>query len=197
MPYRYLLFYKPYQVLSQFRAPDAQKSTLKDYIPVKGVYPVGRLDYDSEGLMLLSDHGQLQHRLSHPRYGHPRTYWVQVEHLPAADALEHLRRGIMIQGKLTQPAQVRRLLQEPQLPARHPPIRVRKTVPTAWIEITLREGRNRQVRRMTAAVGHPTLRLVRVAIAHLQLASLSPGEWRFLTHREQASLLALFRAQSR
>ncbi|ASC72374.1 Ribosomal large subunit pseudouridine synthase E [Halomicronema hongdechloris C2206] len=195
MPYRYLLFYKPYHVLSQFRAPDSQRSTLQDYIPTKGVYPVGRLDYDSEGLMLLSDHGQLQHRLSHPRYGHPRTYWVQVEHLPGEAALEQLRRGVTVQGKLTQPAQVRRLFPEPRLPPRDPPIRVRKTVPTAWIEVTLGEGRNRQVRRMTAAVGHPTLRLVRVAIAHLQLAGLTPGEWRFLTDQEQASLLALMKRQ--
>lgn len=204
MPHRYLLFYKPYNVLSQFshtaspEPPSERKSdvsgssdrlTLKDFIPVPGVYPVGRLDRDSEGLMLLTNHGQIQHRLSDPRYGHPRTYWVQVERIPTDDALEQLRQGVEIKQYRTRPAQVQRLLEEPDFPPRDPPIRYRKTVPTAWIEITLTEGRNRQVRRMTAAVGHPTLRLVRVAIAHLRLQELQPGQWRELTTTEQQQLL--------
>lgn len=153
------------------------------------VYPVGRLDRDSEGLMLLTNHGRIQHQLSDPRYGHPRTYWVQVERIPTAAALEQLCQGVEIKQYRTRPAQVQRLLEDPDLPPRDPPIRYRKTVPTTWLEITLTEGRNRQVRRMTAAVGHPTLRLVRVAIAHLQLQGLQPGQWRELTTVEQQQLL--------
>lgn len=177
MRYHYILFNKPYGVVSQF---SGEGRTLRDYIPVKDVYPVGRLDHDSEGLLLLSDDGGFQHRLTDPKFEHPRTYWAQVERIPAADALERLRRGIMIQGYRTRPAQVRLLLAEPDLPARNLPVRFRKNVPTAWIELVLTEGRNRQVRRMTAAVGHPTLRLVRAAIGELQLANLQPGEWREL-----------------
>ena len=192
MPARYLLFYKPYDVLSQFtdseEEPPTQRSTLKDYIPVRGVYPVGRLDRDSEGLLLLTDDGPLQHRLSDPRFGHSRTYWVQVERIPDPEALKRLESGISIQGYRTKPAQVQLLPEEPNLPPRHPPIRFRKNVPTAWLEMTLTEGRNRQVRRMTAAVGFPTLRLVRVAIAHLRLEGLEPGQWRDLTAAELQQL---------
>ncbi len=188
--YKYLLFYKPYDVLSQFTDSQGDRATLKDFIPVPNVYPVGRLDRDSEGLMLLTNHGQLQHRLSDPQYGHPRTYWVQVERIPDATAIANLCQGIAIQGQRTRPAQVRLLPTEPHLPERTPPIRYRKSVPTCWLEMVLQEGRNRQVRRMTAAVGHPTLRLVRVAIGSLQLQDLAPGEWRSLTAAEQAQLLA-------
>ncbi len=183
----YLLFHKPYGVLSQFTDASG-RATLKDYVAVPNVYPVGRLDYDSEGLLLLTNDGRLQHLLSDRRYHHPRTYLVQVEHLPTLDALAQLRQGVRVQDYTTRPAQVRLLDEEPDLPPRHPPVRFRKTVPTAWLELTLTEGRNRQVRRMTAAVGYPTLRLVRVAIAHLHLADLAPGEWRNLTDAELASL---------
>ncbi len=195
-PYRYLLFYKPYGVLSQFTddsPPQTPRSTLKDFIPIAGVYPVGRLDYDSEGLMLLTDHGQVQHRLSDPRFHHPRTYWAQVERIPDQAALEQLSQGVKIQDYRTRPAQVRLLPAEPNLPERNPPIRFRKQVPTAWIELILTEGRNRQVRKMTAAVGFPTLRLVRMAIGHLRLEGLQPGQWRDLTATEIKPLLALLR----
>lgn len=201
--YRYLLFYKPYNVLSQFsdaensaqpaEAEISKRSTLKDFISVPDVYPVGRLDQDSEGLMLLTNHGQLQHRLSDPKFQHTKTYWVQVDRIPTDDAIKQLRRGVTIQNYHTRPAQVQRLIEEPDLPPRDPPIRFRKNVPTAWIEIVLTEGRNRQVRRMTAAVGFPTLRLVRVAIEDLHLSGLMPGQWRDLTDQEIKSLLRILR----
>ncbi|HIK39369.1 pseudouridine synthase [Thermoleptolyngbya sp. M55_K2018_002] len=197
MPHRYLLFYKPYDVLTQFRQPRELPDpapayrTLKDYIPVPGVYPVGRLDRDSEGLLLLTSDGRLQHVLTDPKFQHPRTYWVQVERSPDEAALQQLRQGVVIQNYRTRPAKAQILPQEPDLPPRDPPIRFRKTVPTAWLELTLTEGRNRQVRRMTAAVGFPTLRLVRVAIAHLRLDGLQPGQWRDLTPDELAELARL------
>jgi 23S rRNA pseudouridine2457 synthase len=182
---RHILFYKPYGVLCQFTddsPPEKQRLTLKDFIPVPAVYPVGRLDWDSEGLMLLTNDGQLQHRLSNPKFEHPRTYWVQVERIPDVAALKHLREGVTIQNYQTRPAKVQLLPAEPSLPPRHPPIRYRKNVPTAWLEMTLTEGKNRQVRRMTATVGFPTLRLVRVAIgANLSLKGLEPGQWRELS----------------
>jgi 23S rRNA pseudouridine2457 synthase len=211
--YRYLAFYKPYNVLCQFTAesdqgkaaqncdrsnpdaaettttdPPALRPTLKDYIPVPDVYPVGRLDQDSEGLLLLTNDGQFQHRLINPKFQHPRTYWVQVERIPDAAALQQLRQGITLQGYQTRPAQVQLLDAEPALPPRDPPIRFRKNVPTAWLEITLTEGRNRQVRRMTANVGFPTLRLVRVAIASFHLTDLTPGDWRDVLPHELAML---------
>jgi len=182
--YRYIIFYKPYGVLSQFTKDAPTHITLKDYIDVPDVYPVGRLDWDSEGLLLLTNNGQLQHRLAHPRFGHKRTYWVQVERIPDADAIKRLQTGVEIQDYRTQPAEIRLLSEEPQLPERTPPIRFRKNVPTAWLEMTLTEGKNRQVRRMTAAVGFPTLRLVRVSIGHLQLDDLQLGQWRDLTASE-------------
>ncbi len=189
--YRYILFYKPYGVLSQFtdNNGETQRRTLKDYIPVPSVYPVGRLDWDSEGLMLLTNHGQLQHRLSNPQFGHKRTYWVEVERIPDAAALIELQEGVIIETYRTRPALVQLLTAQPPLPPRQPPIRFRKNVPTAWLEMTLTEGRNRQVRRMTAKVGFPTLRLVRIAIAHLGLGELQPGQWRELTPEEVKLML--------
>jgi len=185
LPFRYILFNKPYGVVTQFSGAG---QTLRDYIDVKDVYPVGRLDHDSEGLLLLTDDGALQHRLTAPKFAHPRTYWVQVEGEPEDDALSHLTEGVIVQGIPTRPAEVKLLAKEPLLAPRNPPIRFRKTVPTAWIEITLTEGRNRQVRRMTAAVGHPTLRLVRIALGNLRLEGLQPGEWRNLSEAEVALL---------
>jgi 23S rRNA pseudouridine2457 synthase len=184
MTNRYLIFHKPYGVLSQFTQETPKHSTLKDYIPIPDVYAVGRLDWDSEGLLLLTNDGQLQHRLSHPRFGHQRTYWVQVERIPDTEAIHRLQTGVEIQDYRTRPAQVKLLLAEPAVSERNPPIRFRKNIPTAWLEMTLTEGKNRQVRRMTAAVGFPTLRLIRVSIAHLQLDGLQPGVWRDLTPPE-------------
>ncbi|MBW4468276.1 MAG: pseudouridine synthase [Pegethrix bostrychoides GSE-TBD4-15B] len=189
MPDQYLLFHKPYNVLSQFgQQADSPARSLKDFIDVPEVYPVGRLDRDSEGLLLLTNNGRLQHRLSDPKFRHPRTYWVQVEQMPTAVALQQLREGVVIQTYRSRPAEVKRL-DEPDLPPRDPPIRYRKQIPTAWIELTLREGKNRQVRRMTAAVGFPTLRLVRVAIGTLRLGQLRPGDWRDLTAAELKMLV--------
>ncbi|MEO0868562.1 MAG: pseudouridine synthase [Cyanobacteria bacterium J06642_11] len=193
MAYRYLIFYKPYDVLSQFT--DAERTTLKSFISVPGVYPVGRLDRDSEGLLLLTDDGPLQHRLCHPRFRHPRTYWVQVERIPDQASLAQLRQGINIRDYKTLPAQVELLNEPPPLPSRIPPIRFRKQVPTAWLQLTLREGKNRQVRRMTAAVGFPTLRLVRISIGQLQLGDLQAGQWRYLTPTEQRNLHQLVASQ--
>lgn len=186
MPYRYILFYKPYDVLTQFtdNSGETKRRTLKDYIPIPDVYAVGRLDRDSEGLLLLTDDGQMQHRLSDPKFAHPRTYWVQVEGIPDADAIAALQTGVTIQDYRTRSTKVQLLSTEPALPPREPPIRFRKSIPTAWLEMTLTEGRNRQVRRMTAAVGFPTLRLVRSAIGNLSLEALKPGEWRELTQAD-------------
>ncbi|MEM1281236.1 MAG: pseudouridine synthase [Cyanobacteria bacterium P01_H01_bin.152] len=183
------MFYKPYDVLSQFTDSQGDRATLKAFIPVRDIYPVGRLDRDSEGLLLLTNHGQLQHRLSNPKYGHPRTYWVQVERIPSAEVIAQLCQGVVIQGQRTRPAQVQLLPRDLDLPPRDPPIRYRKSVPTCWLEMVLTEGRNRQIRRMTAAVGHPTLRLVRRAIGSLALTGLAPGEWRSLATAEVQQLL--------
>jgi 23S rRNA pseudouridine2457 synthase len=185
LAHHYIVFHKPFGVLCQF---SGDGRTLKDYIPVPDVYSVGRLDRDSEGLLFLTSDSKLQHRLTDPRFGHPRTYWVQIEGSPSESVLRKLANGVVIQGYRTRPAEVRRLQERPRFPPRDPPIRFRKTVPTAWIEITLREGRNRQVRRMTAAVGHPTLRLVRVGIGPLRLEKLQPGEWREITAPELKEL---------
>ncbi|MEI6444672.1 MAG: rRNA large subunit pseudouridine synthase E [Nostocales cyanobacterium ELA583] len=185
---RYIIFHKPYGVLSQFTQESPKHITLKEYIDVPDVYPVGRLDWDSEGLLLLTNDGQLQHRLAHPRFGHQRTYWAQVERIPDIDAIYKLQNGVEIQDYRTRPAQVRLLLEEPSVVQRIPPIRFRKSIPTAWLEMTLTEGKNRQVRRMTATVGFPTLRLIRVSIANIQLHDLAPGQWRELTSLEVTRL---------
>jgi 23S rRNA pseudouridine2457 synthase len=186
---RYLALFKPYDVLCQFTAA-AGRATLKDHLNVPGVYPVGRLDRDSEGLLLLTDDGRLAHRLTDPRFEHPRTYLVQVERVPDPAALEALRRGVVLADGPTRPAEIELLEAAPSLPDRPVPIRFRKNVPTAWLRLTVREGRNRQVRRMTAAVGFPTLRLVRVAIGPIELGELAPGQWRSLTEQERTLLKA-------
>jgi 23S rRNA pseudouridine2457 synthase len=185
-----IALFKPYDVLSQFTDADG-RATLKAFVPIPGIYPVGRLDRDSEGLLLLTDDGPMAHRLTDPRYEHPRTYLVQVERVPVADALENLRRGVILGDGPTRPAEVESLPEPPELPERPVPIRFRKNVPTAWLRLTLREGRNRQVRRMTAAVGHPTLRLVRIAIGPITLGELAPGEWRELSDPERDALRAV------
>ncbi|EDY38856.1 ribosomal large subunit pseudouridine synthase E [Cyanobium sp. PCC 7001] len=194
-----LLFHKPYGVLSQFTPePGSRWRCLADFIAVPGVYAAGRLDADSEGLLLLTANGRLQQRLTDPAFGHWRTYWVQVEGEAGQrpEALQQLRQGVVIQGRLTRPALVR-CLSDPKLPERDPPIRQRATIPVSWLELQLQEGRNRQVRRMTARVGLPTLRLIRVAIdlmdgeAPLSLSGLKPGDWRRVSHREEHRLARL------
>ena len=186
---RTLILHKPYRVLTSFTDPENQgRATVGDFVPVSGVYAAGRLDYDSEGLLLLTSDGKLAHRITHPRYKLPKVYLAQVENIPDQRALAQLRRGVMVKGKTTRPAKVELLPTEPDTFPRQPPIRYRKNVPTAWLKITLREGRKRQVRRMTAAVGHPTLRLIRVAIGPLSLGSLAPGQWRDLTPVELKNL---------
>lgn len=169
-----LALHKPYGVLSQFTDGDG-RATLADFVDVPGVYPCGRLDRDSEGLLLLTDDGGLQHRLSHPRFGKEKGYWVLVERVPDAAALEKLRAGVSIKGGRTRPARVR-LIEPPPVEPRDPPVRTRKTVVDQWLELWISEGMNRQVRRMTAAVGHPTLRLVRFAIGEHRLGDLARGQ---------------------
>ena len=189
--------HKPYGVLIQFTPdPGSRWRSLAEFVPIPEVYAAGRLDADSEGLLLLTDQGRLQQRLTDPRFGHWRSYWVQVEGVPDVHQLERLRAGIEIQGQRTLPARVRWLQgdQQPSLPERDPPVRFRARIPTSWLELSLREGRNRQVRRMTAAVGLPTLRLVRCRIdlmdggAALDLTDLPQGHWRSVSAGEQKRL---------
>ena len=174
---RLVLFNKPYGVLSQF-TPEGRWRALDEFIPVKGVYVAGRLDADSEGLLLLTDDGALQHRIASPRHKLPKTYWAQVEGLPDEAALARLRGGVEIGDHRTLPCRARRIDEPANLWPRDPPIRFRQAIPTSWIELELREGKNRQVRRMCAAVGFPVLRLVRAAIGAMTVADLAPGAWR-------------------
>jgi 23S rRNA pseudouridine2457 synthase len=168
---------KPFGVISKF-SPEPGKRTLADYVPIQGVYPAGRLDTDSEGLLLLTDDGALQARIANPRHKLAKTYWAQVEGLPTDEAIAALRAGVDLGDFVAKPAGARRIEEPPGLWPRDPPIRYRAKIPTAWLELTLREGKNRQVRRMTARVGFPTLRLVRAAIGNVGLTGLAPGEWR-------------------
>jgi 23S rRNA pseudouridine2457 synthase len=172
-------FNKPYGVLSQF-TPEGRWRGLKDFIDLPGVYVAGRLDADSEGLLLLTNDGKLQARISDPRFKLEKTYWVQVEGLPDEDALQALRRGVQLNDGMTRPARARAMEAPPALWEREPPIRVRQSTPTSWLELVIAEGRNRQVRRMTAAVGLPTLRLIRAAIGPYTLDGLAPGQYRQL-----------------
>jgi len=194
--YTYILFYKPYNVLCQFTddSPHAsERETLKKYIDIPDIYSVGRLDLDSEGLLLLTDNPRVKHRLCDPSFAHPRIYWVQVENIPSSDSLKQLENGVTIKGKKTTKAIALKLENEPKLPPRNPPIRYRKNIPTSWIELTLTEGRNRQVRKMTASINHPTLRLVRKAIAltpqiQLTIDNLDFGQIRELTPQERQAI---------
>ncbi|OUR66403.1 pseudouridine synthase [Bermanella sp. 47_1433_sub80_T6] len=174
-----ILFNKPFQVLSQFTDDNSDKKTLAQYIQLPNVYAAGRLDYDSEGLLLLTDDGQLQHRIAHPKHKSAKTYWAQVEGIPSQQAIDSLCKGVTLKDGITLPAKVRSI-DEPKLWDRTPPIRQRANIPTSWLEIQITEGRNRQVRRMTAAIGHPTLRLVRASVGEWQLAELKPGECKVL-----------------
>jgi len=172
-----ILFNKPYGVLCQFTDEGSGRPTLADFVRVPGVYPAGRLDLDSEGLLLLTDDGRLQARIADPRYKLPKSYLVQVEGDVAEAALASLRQGVRLKDGMTRPAEAERIA-APALWPRDPPVRFRKTVPDCWIRLTIHEGRNRQVRRMTAAIGHPTLRLVRWSIGDWTLDGVAPGEWR-------------------
>lgn len=182
-----LIVCKPYKVMCTF-TDESGRQTLADFVPVPDVYAAGRLDYDSEGLLLLTSDGGLAHRITHPRYKLPKVYLAQVENIPTMAALKQLEQGVLVKGEKTLPAQAELLPEPPAIFPRSEPIRERKSIPTAWLKLTLQEGKKRQVRRMTAAVGHPTLRLVRVAIGPLSLGNLQPGEWRFLTLAELENL---------
>ncbi|WP_229725046.1 pseudouridine synthase [Hymenobacter baengnokdamensis] len=195
---RYVLLNKPFEVLTQF-TDEQGRATLKDFVAVPNVYPVGRLDFDSEGLLLLTDDKQLQHRLSDPRYKVPKTYWAQVEGRPTEAALQQLREGVQIKEGFTLPAEARQLPEQEttDLWPRNPPIRYRASIPTSWLEITISQGMNRQVRKMCAAVGLPCLRLVRQALGDLRLYDLQPGTWRELTDEEAQALRGLAGVGSR
>jgi len=180
-----IAFNKPYGVISQFTPDGSPNRTLAEFGFPKNVYPIGRLDADSEGLLLLSEEPELNQRLLHPKHAHEREYWVQVERIPTAETLNNLGRGVIVQGRKTLPSRAWMLEPQPDVPPREPPIRVRKTVPDCWIGLELIEGKNRQVRRMTAAVGHPTLRLLRVRIGSFTMGGIEPGKWKALSPAER------------
>ncbi len=190
-----IAFNKPCGVLSRFTPDGSSNRTLAEFGFPKDVYPLGRLDADSEGLLLLTDEAQLNQALLHPRHAHRREYWAQVERIPSPDALLKLGEGTAIQARQTLPCRAWMLEPQPEVPPRNPPVRFRKTVPTRWIGLELTEGKNRQVRRMTAAIGHPTLRLMRVRIGRFELRDLAPGAWRILTAAERRLVLAARTAQ--
>jgi len=182
---RLIAFNKPFGVLSQFTDADGRE-TLADYIDIAGIYPAGRLDRDSEGLLLLTDDGRLQQRIADPKFNKWKTYYVEVEKVPDEQSLQQLRQGVTLKDGMTKPAHVK-IIDTPELWPRNPPVRFRKNIPTAWLELSISEGRNRQVRRMTAAVGYPTLRLVRMQIDNWKLGNLQPGQWRELKLQKQGS----------
>jgi 23S rRNA pseudouridine2457 synthase len=185
-----IAFHKPYGVLSQFTSDGSPNATLAGFNFPPHVYPLGRLDADSEGLLLLSDEPGLNTKLLHPTEGHRRIYWAQVERIPNADALLRLAAGVVVQGRQALPARAWILEPQPNVPPRTPPIRFRKTVPDCWIGIEMMEGKNRQVRRMTAGIGHPTLRLLRVKIGDFELGEMEPGQWRLLNPTERKAIFA-------
>lgn len=185
---RVILFNKPYGVVCQF-SPDGRHPTLKDFIPIADVYAAGRLDTDSEGLLILTDDGRLQHQLAHPMHKLPKTYWVQVDGEITDDALKMLAQGVDLGDFVTQPAQVERIAEPAGLWPRTPPVRYRKHLPTSWIALTITEGKNRQVRRMTAKAGYPTLRLIRARIGGFVLDDLTPGQYRSVAENEIANIL--------
>jgi 23S rRNA pseudouridine2457 synthase len=184
-----IAFHKPFGVLSQFTSDGSSNRTLAEFKFPKGVYPIGRLDADSEGLLLLSDEPALNQQLLHPRHSHQREYWVQVERIPTTAALKRLQQGVVLPSGKTLPCRAWLLDPPPEMPPREPPIRFRKTVPTCWIGLELVEGKNRQVRRMTARIGHPTLRLIRVRIGRLALNEISSAQWKILNPQERRRAL--------
>lgn len=186
---RLVIFNKPFNVLSQYTNEGTERSTLKDYFPTDHLYPAGRLDYDSEGLLLLTDNGKLQHAISHPKFKQPKTYWAQVEGVISAEALAALRCGVLLNDGRTLPADAELMAEPPNLWARNPPIRYRAAIPTSWLALTITEGRNRQVRRMTAAVGFPTLRLIRARIGQWHIEDLAPGQFKDVPTNEVNAMI--------
>lgn len=174
----FVLFNKPFNVLCQFTDNEGRKD-LSDFIPIRNIYAAGRLDYDSEGLVILTDDGKLQNKISDPKNKLEKTYWVQIEGIPNKESLSKLRKGILLKDGFTKPAKAK-LIAEPMVQERNPPIRERKNIPTSWIELTISEGKNRQVRRMTAAIGHPTLRLIRYSIGDWTIENLNPGNYKII-----------------